>query len=111
MFVFKKINFILLLTFVWIIFWITVTIITNSYRNPILNYVPHSEDYLQNKPISSYVSKAQKPKHIVMIGIDGMAGYALKSGYSPNMNYLMHNGAPPNTLQARVMYYQCPLAC
>lgn len=99
MLVFKKINFILLLTLMWLIFWIAVAISYYSYRDPILNYVPHSEDYLQNNPSSSYVSKAQKPKYVVMIGIDGMAGYALKSGYSPNMNYLMHNGA--YTLQAR----------
>lgn len=99
MFVFKKINFILLITLMWIIFWITAAISYDSYRDPILNYVPHSENYLKNNPISSFIPKAQKPKHVVMIGVDGMAGYALKSDYTPNMNYLMHNGA--YTLQAR----------
>lgn len=42
MLVFKKINFILLLTLMWIIFWIAVAISYDSYRDPILNYVPHS---------------------------------------------------------------------
>lgn len=95
----KKVNFLLVISIVWVIVWIMITISYDSYRDPILNYVPHSNDYLTNNPVNSLVPKAKKPKHVVMIGVDGMAGYALKSGYSPNMDYLMHHGA--YTLEAR----------
>lgn len=89
----KKVTFFLLINIGWIIIWMIITISYDSYSDPILNYVPHSKDYLTNNPTNSLVAKAKKPKHVVMIGVDGMASYALKNGYSPNMNYLMHHGA------------------
>lgn len=95
----KKIIVFLLINIVWVVVWIMITISYDSYRDPILNYVPHSNDYLTNEPTNQLVPKAKKPKHVVMVGIDGMASYALKSGYSPNMNYLMHHGA--YTLETR----------
>lgn len=95
----KKITLFLLINIIWVIVWMVLTVSYDSYRDPILNYVPHSHDYLTNNPTNLLIPKAKKPKHVIMIGIDGMAGYALKSSYSPNMNYLMHHGA--YTLQAR----------
>ncbi|WP_353306181.1 hypothetical protein [Spiroplasma ixodetis] len=65
----KKIIVFLLINIVWVVVWIMINISYDSYRDPILNYVPHSNDYLTNEPTNQLVPKAKKPKHVVMVRI------------------------------------------
>lgn len=80
----------------WSLSWIMVAVGLNVYRDKNLNYVPHNSAYLNNdiNELNQLgIPPANKPKHVVHIGVDGLATYTFNNGFTPNMDYLMHHGA------------------